>query len=443
MVSNNLSCFHPFPPKADAISLPPLLGNPFGYEVSDIAALAVNELRTHVSSSPDESAALTEGKMMGVLVVRNASGCLGFLAAYSGLLGGRNDWPWYVPPVFDLTDPNGYFKREEEEISRINALLRHAELSPQTKADLKSERRQRSEALQRWIFSHYVIHGAAGLSLNLLQIWARKDAYPPGGAGDCCAPKLLNYAFSNGLTPVSMAEFWLGRSPKSEIKVDGGFYPACERKCRTLLEFQLQGVPLAPLCTMTQPVVERHPLGLFLPPQARVLFLGSFPPLQKRWSMSFYYPNFNNDMWRIFGLVFKNDARFFECPDRKRFDKEKVVDFVSHAGVAFGDTALSVVRERGDSSDLHLKVVEPLDLSSVLNDLPLLQAVVVTGEKAERTLTDALNIPTVGVGRFATFSLNGRSLRLWRMPSSSRAYPLPLERKAEFYWTMFRHESLL
>lgn len=442
-MENEQSRFHPFGHLPSSLSLPERMGNPFGYEVSDIAALAVKKLRNHIATSQCESSALKEGKMMGVLVVRDASGCLGFLSAYSGLMGGRNDWDWYVPPVFDLTAPDGYFKREEAAISLINARLRNEPLSTPQREALSLQRRQRSEALQQWIFQHYVVLNALGERRNLLQVWERHGLYPPGGAGDCCAPKLLNYAFCHDMTPISMAEFWVGKSPKKEQKVDGYFYPACDRKCRILLDFQLQGVPLSPMIPMDTPLVEDHPLGLFLPPTSRVLFLGSFPPLQKRWSMSFYYPNFNNDMWRIFGLLFRQDPHFFEIPGEKRFDKTRIVDFVTHLGVAFGDTALRVVREKGDSSDLHLKVVEPLDLSSVLRGLPQLQAVVVTGEKAEKTITQTLGLPSVAVGESLSFTLCDRTLRLWRMPSTSRAYPLPLQRKAEAYRTLFQHEGLL
>jgi G:T/U-mismatch repair DNA glycosylase len=159
--------------------------------------------------------------------------------------------------------------------------------------------------------------------------------------------------------------------------------------------------------------------------------------------MTFYYPNFNNDMWRIFGLLFRQDPHFFEIPGEKRFDKTRIVDFVTHLGIAFGDTALRVVREKGDPSDLHLKVVEPFDLSSVLLDLPQLQAVVVTGEKAEKTITQTLGLPSVSVGESLSFTLCDRTLRLWRMPSTSRAYPLPLQRKTEAYRTLFQHEGLL
>lgn len=170
--------------------------------------------------------------MFGVLVVEG-----GFLAAYSGLLEGRNDWPYFVPPVFDAQQPDGYFKRREREIMA------------------SAEHRQMSQDLQTWLFRQYRFLNGNGEEKDLVSIWQdyhssprirSKFPLPPGGTGDCCAPKLLQYAFSHGLKPLCMAEFWWGESPKSEIRQHGVFYPACRGKCKPILTWMLQGMDVEP-----------------------------------------------------------------------------------------------------------------------------------------------------------------------------------------------------
>ena len=190
--------------------------------------------------------------MFGVLVVeeigdrRQESGVrrFGFLAAYSGLLEGRNDWAYFVPPVFDAQQPDGYFKQKEREISSLSRNPSHSSLS-----------REMSQELQLWLFHQYHLLNARGETKDLVEIWQdyhasprirEKYPLPPGGTGDCCAPKLLQYAYQHGLKPVCMAEFWWGESPKNLIRHHGQFYPACSGKCKPVLAWMLQGLDVDP-----------------------------------------------------------------------------------------------------------------------------------------------------------------------------------------------------
>lgn len=184
---------------------------------------------------------------------------------------------------------------------------------------------------------------------------------------------------------------------------------------------------------------EQHPLPPFLPPHARVLMLGSFPPPRKRWSMDFFYPNMQNDMWRIFGLHFFGDKDYFVNLLAKRFRKELIIEFLTQRGIALYDTATTVCRLQDNASDKFLEVVEPTDISLLLRHLPQCQAIVTTGQKATDILCEQFSLTTQpSVGGYITFETeSGRTLRLYRMPSSSRAYPLALEKKAAVYGKMF------
>lgn len=166
--------------------------------------------------------------------------------------------------------------------------------------------------------------------------------------------------------------------------------------------------------------------------------LGSFPPPRRRWSMEFYYPNLQNDMWRIFGYHFFGERDHFLTPDRKAFDRARLEEFLRTKGVALYDTACEVIRLKGNASDNFLQVVRETDIPALIRRLPHCCAVVVTGQKAAETLCRKLGIATVPeVGGSQPFTLDGRRLQLWRMPSSSRAYPRPLEWKAAHYARMF------
>ena len=211
---------------------------PFCYEPHPLCVLAAQEVQQEL-----QRMSLTEGKMFGVLVVASPAGgrlegaSLGFLAAYSGLLEGRNDWPYFVPPVFDAQQPDGHFKQEERRIKDA------------------PDHKQLSQELQQWLFRQYRFLNARGEEKDLVNVWQdyhcsarirRKYPLPPGGTGDCCAPKLLQYAYLNGLKPVCMAEFWWGPSPKNEIRQHGQFYPACRGKCKPVLTWMLQGLDVDP-----------------------------------------------------------------------------------------------------------------------------------------------------------------------------------------------------
>ena len=306
---------------------------PFCYDVDPLAEAASEELQHYIATTGLMSAEKGCGKMFGVLVVEyeDEEGALqrGFLAAYSGLLGGRNDWPYFVPPVFDAQQPDGHFKRTEREISAINREIAAIEHDPgylqsvaqheQTKKRLQAEvdafkaevdaakarraarrksgaplseeeqaemiresqfmkaelrrrrkameqaestlntqhstflkslqrkRKQMSDELQRWLFAAYRMLNAKGEERDLVDIFREyTHAMPPAGAGDCCAPKLLQYAYLYHLRPVCMAEFWWGESPASEIRHHLHYYPACRSKCLPILTHMLKGLDVAP-----------------------------------------------------------------------------------------------------------------------------------------------------------------------------------------------------
>lgn len=306
---------------------------PFCYDVDPLAEAASEELQRYIAATGLMSAEKGCGKMFGVLVVEyeDEEGALqrGFLAAYSGLLGGRNDWQYFVPPVFDAQQPDGHFKRTEREISAINreisaiehdpqylqSVVQHEEMTKRLQAEveafkvevdaakarrdarrksgeplseeeqaemvresqfmkaelrrrrkameqaestfhnphatllksLQRKRKQMSDELQRWLFAAYRMLNAKGEERDLIDIFREyTHAMPPAGAGDCCAPKLLQYAYQHRLRPVCMAEFWWGESPTSEIRHHLHYYPACRSKCLPILTHMLKGLDVAP-----------------------------------------------------------------------------------------------------------------------------------------------------------------------------------------------------
>lgn len=205
---------------------------PFFYEPHPLCLLAAEEVKQEIRRINPK-----EGKMFGVLVVETAQQQLGFLAAYSGLLEGHNDWGYFVPPIFDAQQPNGYFKTREREIMA------------------SEEHKQMSQELQTWLFHQYQLLNARGETKDLVDVWQdyhcserirRKFPLPPGGTGDCCAPKLLQYAYKDGLKPICMAEFWWGESPKNLIRHHEQFYPACRGKCKPVLTWMMQGLDVDP-----------------------------------------------------------------------------------------------------------------------------------------------------------------------------------------------------
>ena len=189
--------------------------------------------------------------------------------------------------------------------------------------------------------------------------------------------------------------------------------------------------------------IEKHPLEPFLPAKAKLLMLGSFPPHKKRWSMEFYYPNLNNDMWRIFGILFFDDKDYFLNETRKAFCRERIIDFLNEKGIALFDTASSIRRLQDNASDKFLEVVEATDVTALLRQLPECKAIVTTGQKATDTLRQQFNVEEPKVGDYSEFIFEGRAMRLYRMPSSSRAYPLALDKKATAYRIMYQDLQIL
>jgi len=187
--------------------------------------------------------------------------------------------------------------------------------------------------------------------------------------------------------------------------------------------------------------VEYHPLHPFLPENCRVLFLGSFPPQRKRWCMDFYYPNFINDHWRIEGLIFFGDKDHFVDTAAKTFRLDLIIPFLMDKGIGFYDTSTAVRRLKDNASDKFLEVVLPTDIHALLSRIPHCRVIVTTGEKATATICQSLSIPEMpSVGQYVPIPglyADGQQMVLYRLPSSSRAYPLSLPKKAEAYRQMF------
>ena len=188
--------------------------------------------------------------------------------------------------------------------------------------------------------------------------------------------------------------------------------------------------------------IEYHPLCPFLPENAKVLFLGSFPPQRKRWCMDFYYPNFINDHWRIEGQVFFGDKNHFVDLEAKCFKIDEIIAFCQEKGLAFFDTSTAVRRLQDNASDKFLEVVEATDIRALLHQLPHCRAIVTTGEKATETICQSLGIndmPKVNASTIIPEVQNhdGESILLYRLPSSSRAYPLAFDKKVAAYRQLF------
>ena len=205
--------------------------------------------------------------------------------------------------------------------------------------------------------------------------------------------------------------------------------------------------------------VERHPLEPFVPEGAKLLILGSFPPPRNKWSMEFFYPNFINDFWRICGLVFFSNKDHFiaQTPKTtllKRFDRERIIAFCREKGIALYDTASAVKRLRGNASDNFLEVARPTDIAALLSQMPDCKAIAVTGQKALETFIEAnrpiangmpLDVKDIKIGEAIAINIlmkdksrrTSREILLFRMPSTSRAYPLSLDKKAAYYRRMF------
>ena len=196
---------------------------------------------------------------------------------------------------------------------------------------------------------------------------------------------------------------------------------------------------------MTEFNIESHPLKPFLPKNAKLLMLGSFPPPQQRWKMDFYYPNYQNDMWRILGLIFFEDRHYFLNLQHKNFKEQLIRDFLNETGIAIFDTAVQVRRLKGNASDKFLEIVKPTDLKDLLDQIPDCHTIMTTGDKATDTLMLSLaeNTEKPRIGQSTQTVFLGRELNIYRMPSSSRAYPLSLEKKAESYRLLFEDIGLI
>lgn len=189
--------------------------------------------------------------------------------------------------------------------------------------------------------------------------------------------------------------------------------------------------------------IEEHPLEPFLPANAVLLMLGSFPPQKKRWSMDFFYPNLQNDMWRIVGLISFQDKEHFLNPEKKVFDKDRIIEFLNDKGIALYDTASAIRRLQDNASDKFLEVIEQTDISLLLKQIPMCKAIVTTGQKATDIIREQIEVKEPTVGTSEPFEFGDKAMKLYRMPSSSRAYPLALEKKAAAYRVMFNELGLL
>lgn len=196
--------------------------------------------------------------------------------------------------------------------------------------------------------------------------------------------------------------------------------------------------------------IESHPWQPFIPDGAKVLIMGTFPPQAKRWSMDFYYPNRTNDFWKICGLLFLGDKDALLSDDRKTYDIDKIRSLMTEKRIALNDTVRKARRLKGNASDKFLEVIEPVPLFGLLSEMPGCHAVATTGEKAAGIVAalTGTDIPRMGEMTLAAVpppdaSESPGQLEIWRMPSTSRAYPLAVEPKAEYYATLFRHLGIL
>lgn len=196
--------------------------------------------------------------------------------------------------------------------------------------------------------------------------------------------------------------------------------------------------------------IESHPWPPFVPEGARVLIMGTFPPQAKRWSMDFYYPNRTNDFWKVCGLLFLGDKDALLSDNKKSYDLDKIKSLMRDKHIALNDTVRKARRLKGNASDKFLEVVEPVPLFELLSEMPDCKSVATTGEKAAGIVAELTDTDIPKMGEMTStilfapeYRINGERLEIWRMPSTSRAYPLPVEQKAEYYARLFRHLNIL
>lgn len=251
------SYFIPFNTKISVENLPNYFTYPFDYTPHPLSLLAAKNLQEYLNTQTEwehnfglnqDQEGTVIGKMFGVLVVQTQSNELGYLAAFSGKLAGANQHTKFVPPVYDGLVEGNFINLGMLELTKINheiSLLEELETS-ESKAKiiaLKKLRKENSIALQDQIFEQYHFLNVAGEEKSLNDIFRTTlNTKPPSGAGECAAPKLLQYAFLNQLKPIAIAEFWWGLSPKSATWKHGEFYPACKEKCEPILGHMLKGM---------------------------------------------------------------------------------------------------------------------------------------------------------------------------------------------------------
>lgn len=188
------------------------------------------------------------------------------------------------------------------------------------------------------------------------------------------------------------------------------------------------------------PEIETHPWEPFVPKGAKVLIMGTFPPGNHRWSMDFYYPNRTNDFWFMMGLIFLGDRYALYNQEEKRFNLEAIIKLMTEKRIALNDTARKVRRLMGNASDKFLEILEPVPLYDLLAEMPDCHTVATTGEKAAGVIAELTGTEVPKMGEMVTSS---DGLNIWRMPSTSRAYPLALEKKAAYYRTLFEATGIL
>lgn len=245
-----------FKQSIESYSLPDKFTYPFEYEPHPLCLLAVEELQKHIRTQKDwvHNFGLEDGKkgkivgkMFGVLLVQNNDGKIGYLAAFSGSLAGKNQQPHFVPSLHDIMDKDGFVTegmlRITDYCNKVNELALHKADNHQEIIALKKERKAFSEALSLKIYHQFKFLNYKGEQKSLYAIFEpTKHKNPPGGAGECAAPKLLQYAYLNDLKPLALAEFWWGQSPKTEHWKHKHFYPVCLHKCQPILTHMLEGL---------------------------------------------------------------------------------------------------------------------------------------------------------------------------------------------------------
>ena len=245
-----INYFTSFKSNLDKIKIPKIFDYPFSYEPQKIAKIATIELQKYIIDklSWDHKANQKEkktGKMFGVLVVKDKNNNLGYLKGFSGMLNGKQEILGFVPPIYNRLKKNNFYKIDEEEINVLNNLIADKKKSEKDILTLKRIRKNKSLELQNKLFKKYNFIDSQNNSKNIIDIFKKySNTIPPSGAGDCVAPKLLQFAFINKLKPICMAEFWWGKSPPLKIRKHGYFYPACKSKCKPILTFMLNNIKM-------------------------------------------------------------------------------------------------------------------------------------------------------------------------------------------------------